>query len=284
MLPAYAARTSAIHPTPVAGAALTIPLGSTLRFNVLGCSGSQTPEGGTCSFLIDDDILLEMGSAAGGLPLEKQRAVRHVLLSHAHLDHVKDLPFVIENVYAPGRPPIHVYATANTLGALREHIFNDAVWPDFTVLPSPEDGVLEYHAVMMRQSFRVGKMSATAIPVNHPGGCCGLLLDSGAGVLVYSGDTGPTGELWDAVNECEQPVKAILVETSFPNRMHSLADVSGHLTPRRLQEELSKLKMRDVPVYVYHLKEPTRAETEQELMALGDARIQLLKPGMELTF
>ena len=255
-----------------------------LRFHVLGCSGSQTPTGGTCSFLIDDDILLEMGSAASQLPLEQQEAVRHVLLSHAHLDHIKDLPFVIENVYSPGREPIHVYGTKPTLDALRQHIFNDAVWPDFTVLPTPEEGVLEYHDVDTRDTFRVGALQVSTVPVNHPGGCSAFLLDSGQGVLVYSGDTGPTAELWDAVNQSARPVKAVLVETSFPDRLHSLADASGHLTPGRLRQELVKLSDPDVSVYVYHIKEPTRSETEAELAALGDARIQLLRPGMDIKF
>jgi ribonuclease BN (tRNA processing enzyme) len=251
---------------------------------VLGCSGSQTPAGGTCSFLIDDDILLEMGSAASALPLQQQAGVRHVLLSHAHLDHIKELPFLIENVYQPGRPPIHVFATSTTLAALRQHVFNDSVWPDFTVLPTPEEGVLEYHDVGTRQSFAVGKLRVQSVPVNHPGGCSAFLLDSGHGVLVYSGDTGPTSELWEAMNRSTNPVKALLIETSFPNRLHSLADVSGHLTPGRLREELEKLRVDNVAIYIYHIKEPTRLETEAELAALGDSRIQLLRPGMDIVF
>jgi ribonuclease BN (tRNA processing enzyme) len=255
-----------------------------LRFHVLGCSGSQTPAGGTCSFLIGDDILLEMGSAAASLPLERQVAVRSVLLSHAHLDHIKDLPFLVENVYRPGSRPLDVYATSATLDALRQHIFNDSVWPDFTVLPTPEEGVLDYHEVRHGEKAQIGALQVTAIPVNHPGGCAGFLLDSGDGVLVYSGDTGPTRQLWEAVNQLARPLRAILVETSFPDRLQSLAAASGHLTPGRLREELDKIDDKDVAVYVYHLKEPTRQETVAELLALGDARIQLLEPGMDITF
>ena len=225
-----------------------------------------------------------MGSAASQLPLAKQAAVRSVLLSHAHLDHVKDLPFLVENVYRPGGAPLDVYATGATLSALRQHIFNDAVWPDFTVLPTPEEGVLEYHEVVFGQSAQVGALQVTAVAVNHPGGCAGFLLDSGDGVLVYSGDTGPTRQLWEAVNRCTRPIRAILVETSFPDRLHSLADASGHLTPGRLREELEKVDVEDVAIYVYHIKEPTRVETEAELLALKDKRIQLLRPGMDITF
>lgn len=255
-----------------------------MRFRVLGCSGSRTPEAGTCSFLLGDDIALEMGSAASTLSLAQQEAIRHVLLSHAHLDHIKDLPFVIENVYQPGGEPLQVYGAASTLQALRSHIFNDAVWPDFTVLPTPDDGVLEYHEIVFGEPFQVGALRVTAFPVNHPGGCCGFLMDSGDGILVLSGDTGPTQELWDAVNAEADRVRAVLVETSFPNRLNPLADVSGHLTPARLQRELDKLPSRDFPVYVYHIKAPTRAETVAELEQVPDARLRLLEPGMSIDF
>jgi len=229
-------------------------------------------------------MLLEMGSAASALSLAQQARIRHVLLSHAHLDHIKDLPFLIENVFRPGGEPLHVHATPATLAALRQHVFNDAVWPDFTVLPTPEQGVLEYHEVPYGQPFDFGDLEVRAVPVNHPGGCTAFLLDSGQGTLVYSGDTGPTGELWEAVNTAAASVRAVLVETSFPNRLNSLADVSGHLTPARLQRELQKLERRDLPVYVYHIKAPTRDETLRELEALGDARLHVLEPGMDLEF
>jgi cAMP phosphodiesterase len=225
-----------------------------------------------------------MGSAASTLSLAEQASIRHVLLSHAHLDHIKDLPFVIENVFRPGGDPLQVYAMAATLDALRSHIFNDAVWPDFTVLPTPDDGVLEYHELVFGQPMQVGALQVTAFPVNHPGGCAGFLLDSGDGILVVSGDTGPTQELWNAVNARAPHVRAVLVETSFPNRLNSLADVSGHLTPARLQRELEKLHLSDVPVYVYHIKEPTRAETVAELEQLGDARLRILEPGTTIDF
>ncbi len=251
---------------------------------VLGCSGSQTATGAPCSFLIDEKTILEMGSAAMVLPLEQQSAVRNVLLSHAHLDHIKDLPFLVENVFRPEGAPIHIYGTATTLSLLRQHIFNNIIWPDFAVLPTPEQGMLEYHEVQPHDSFTIGRLQVHAIPVNHPGGCEAFLLESDKGILVYSGDTGPTEELWEAINARSDFISAILVETSFPNRLDSLAQVSGHLTPQRLQHELSKLNLGDVPIFIYHIKEATRAETVAELESLQDPRLQLLEPGMKIEF
>jgi ribonuclease BN (tRNA processing enzyme) len=180
---------------------------------VLGCSGSQTATGSPCSFLIDEETILEMGSAATVLPLDQQSAVRNILLSHAHLDHIKDLPFLVENVFQPEGAPIRVFGTTTTLSVLRQHIFNNAIWPDFAVLPTPEQAMLEYHEVQPREAFAVGRLQVHAIPVNHPGGCEAFLLESERGMLVYSGDTGPTEELWEAINARRDFVSAILVET-----------------------------------------------------------------------
>ena len=134
------------------------------------------------------------------------------------------------------------------------------------------------------RSCSVGRLTVRAIPVNHPGGCVAFLLESENGIIVYSGDTGPTEELWKAVNAHADRVRALLVETSFPNRLDSLAEVSGHLTPERLAHELQKVDLGNVPIFIYHIKETTRAETVEEIEALRDSRLRLLEPGMALEF
>jgi cAMP phosphodiesterase len=225
-----------------------------------------------------------MGSAAAVLPHEQQRAIRDVLLSHPHLDHIKDLPFLVDNVFGRIEAPIRVHGTAETLTKIRDHLFNDAIWPDFTVLPTLEQAALEYHTFETHDALEIRQLKVRAIPVNHPGGCVAFLLESDNGIIVYSGDTGPTEELWHVVNRNADRITAILVETSFPNRLDSIADVSGHLTPERLRGELKKMKLGEVPIYVYHIKAATRAETEAELEALGDPRLRLLQPGMTLEF
>ena len=65
-------------------------------------------------------------------------------------------------------------------------------------------------------------------------------------------------------------MRAIIVETSFPNRLHALAEVSGHLTPNRLARELDK--MPPCPVWVYHVKPMFYDETVDELAGLDSRR------------
>ncbi len=251
---------------------------------VLGCSGSEAPGHRTCSFLLGERALLEMGSAASLLDVDAQTAVDDIFLSHAHLDHVKDLAFFAENIFGRRSNPVHVHATPETLAALQAHVLNDVVWPDFTKLPSRENPVLRYVPFENGRRREIPGCTVSWVPVDHPGTCAALLFDSGEGVLAFSGDTGPTDGFWAAINNRGADVRGIVVETSFPDRLEELAHVSGHLTPALLQGELTKLDRDDVPVYITHIKAPTREETLAELEALGDPRIRVLQAGMEIAF
>ncbi|MFQ5600445.1 MAG: MBL fold metallo-hydrolase [Candidatus Krumholzibacteriia bacterium] len=251
---------------------------------VLGCSGSQAPGVDPCSFLIDERTVVDIGSAASVLSLEEQCGIHDVLLSHAHLDHVRDLPFLAENIFTRIERPVRIRGTTSTLAKLRNHLLNDAIWPDFASLPTMQKATLQYRPFETSEVLDLGPLEVVAIPVNHPGGCVAFLLQSESGVLVYSGDTGPTDALWEEIDRREGRVAAILVETTFPDRLHALAQVSGHLTPATLRVELGKLRLREVPIYVYHLKEATRSETLDDLQALEDPRIRVLQPGTTIEF
>ncbi len=255
-----------------------------MKLTVLGCSGSVTPEAGTCSFLVGERVVVEMGSAASALTLEAQAGIDDIFLTHAHLDHVKDLAFFAENVYALRRRPVRVHAQPETLERIAAHLLNGVIWPDFSRLPTLDNPTLRYAPLEPGSSVEVPGLRITPIEVEHPGGCVAYLLDSGDGILVLSGDTGPTEALWDAVNAAGDRVRGVIIETSFPNRLRDLADISGHLTPELLGGELEKLERKDLPIYVHHIKAPTHAETLADLATLADPRIQVLEQGVALAF
>ena len=73
-------------------------------------------------------------------------------------------------------------------------------------------------------------------------------------------------------------LKAIIVETAFPNRLATLARVSGHLTPDMLRREIDKMPL-DVPVWVYHIKPQLFEETAEELARIDPTRIHTLEQG-----
>ena len=62
-----------------------------MRIRILGCSGGIGAGSRTSAMLIDDDVLLDAGTGIGDLALDDLNSIRHVFLTHAHLDHVAGL-------------------------------------------------------------------------------------------------------------------------------------------------------------------------------------------------
>ena len=108
-------------------------------------------------------------------------------------------------------------------------VFNNRVWPDFRVIPSAENPVIAFDVIPVNQPIAVKDYRITAIPVQHPVYSVGYIVENRGSAIAFSGDTGPTEELWKAINRTPN-VKAVFVELSFPSSLQWLADLSGHLT------------------------------------------------------
>ena len=254
-----------------------------LSIRVLGPYGGSAPGCPLTTFLIAGETALDAGALTESLSLQAQRRVRRVLLTHAHLDHVSSLPFLAANrLGAPGEP-LEILAPEPVLEALRRHVFNDALWPDFARLPSPERPTIRFRALAEGRAERAGPLTVAAWPVRHVVPSYGYVV-TGANerTVVFSGDTAPTELLWEAARRAKD-VAAIFLECSFSNEEAPLAADSMHLTPRLVFEELSKLPPR-VPVYLYHLKPFSLARVRREIAASRDSRLELLEPGRVFRF
>ena len=91
---------------------------ATMNLRVLGCSGGSAPGRSPTSFLVDDVIAIDAGAITSALDGDEQRRVEHVVLSHAHLDHVATLPFLLDNRFGAPGPALHVHRHARTLADL----------------------------------------------------------------------------------------------------------------------------------------------------------------------
>jgi len=251
-----------------------------MKIRVLGSYGSRTPGHHTSSLLINGSLLLDAGTVTATLSLEEQRAIDDVLLTHAHLDHMVDLAFLVDNVLTLRQEPLRLWAPAPVLEALRRHLFNDSIWPDFTRLPSPQAPALRLIPLEEKGETLVAGLQVRWARTTHPVCAAGYCLSEGGTSLLHSGDTGITEGVWHLARECPQ-LKMAFVETSFPNRLDELATASGHLTPAMLQGELRKLGRDDLPVKVFHIKPQFLEEIVAELNALDDGRLQILRGGEE---
>lgn len=255
-----------------------------MRLRVLGCSGGI---GGrhlrTTSFLVDNDILLDAGSGVGDLSLAELTRIDHVFITHSHLDHVTSIPFLVDTVGGMRAKPITVHATAPTIEILRNHLFNWSIWPDFTEIPSAEAPFMRYEEVELGRTVSVGGRAFTPIPAVHTVPAIGYHLDSGQGSLVFTGDTGPNDELWKVVNRISN-LKVLIIETAFSNKERQLAEVSKHLCPSMLADELAKLERRP-EVWITHLKPGEIELTMEEVEAVaGSIRPRMLQNGQQFEF
>lgn len=235
-----------------------------MRLKVLGCSGGI---GGhhlrTTSFLVDGDVLLDAGTGAGALSLAELSLVDHIFVTHSHLDHVASIPFIADTVGGMRAQPIQVHATRETIAILRKHIFNWEIWPDFSQIPSPQAPFMRYAEIELGRTVSLAGRAFTPLPAIHTVPAVGFQLDSGSASLVFTGDTGPNDALWEIVNRIEN-LKYLIIETAFANKERHLAELSRHLCPSMLAEELVKLE-RDAEVYVTHLKPGETELTMQEI-------------------
>jgi cAMP phosphodiesterase len=196
------------------------------------------------------------------------------------------LAFLVDNIQSAQTTTGHNAAvTAASIGPvvddLRTHCFNNRLWPDFTKLPRPEEPALRLHTLRERESVEIGPLTVVPIPVHHAVPAAGFIIHDGTSGLVFSGDTGPTDEIWKVAREFKN-IQAIIVETAFPNRLEDLATVSGHFTPALLQREMDK--MPDAPpLWVYHIKPAHFEETSEELERLGD-RVHVLEQDQTHSF
>lgn len=223
-----------------------------MRIRVLGCSGGIGGSRRTTSLLVDDDILLDAGTGVGELDLEALARIDHVFLTHAHLDHVAALPLLLDTVGAVRTRPVIVHAQAATLAALRGHIFNNVIWPDFTRIPTPERPFLDYEELPPGTEVTLGARRLRGIPVNHVVPALGYLVSGPNGSLAFSGDTTVNDSFWRALNECRD-LRHVVIETSFSDAHAELARVSKHLCPAMLAAELAKLRVA-ATVHITHLQ------------------------------
>jgi cAMP phosphodiesterase len=246
---------------------------------VIGCHGGETPKHRTSAFVVDGKIALDAGSLTSGLDLKAQCALDAILVSHAHLDHVRDLATIADNRFQRGAPSLVVAAMKPTIDVLKKHFFNGLLWPDFTRIPNRTHAAVKFLELKPERRVRVAGYDVLAVPVTHSIDCCGFTVAGAHGAIAYSGDTGPTERLWSVLNETPD-LRALLMEVSFPNAEHRLAKVSGHHTPETLAVDLRKLdRHAELPALLYHIKPAFQGPVERECARLKGLNLDICSLG-----
>ena len=251
---------------------------------VLGCSGGIGKDLRTTSLLVNQRTLIDAGSGVGDLSLEQMAAIDQVFLTHSHLDHIAMLPLMVDTVGALRSVPLTVYALAQTCAVLQQHVFNWLIWPDFTRIPDTDRPFMRLVPLVVGQRLPIeAGVTLRVLPAEHTVPAVAYHLDTGAGSLVFSGDTTVQDEFWHEVNAIDN-LRHLLIETAFSIQERPLAELSKHLSPDMLAGELAKLR-RPAQIHISHLK-PGEADLTmlQARQAVPRYNLSMLECGQVLEF
>lgn len=247
-----------------------------MMIKAVGVDGGVAPGFKTSSFLIDNKILLDAGSVASGLPIAEQILIDHILISHAHLDHICELAYLCDNCFGLRDKPFEVYATKEAINIIKNHLFNDVLWPDFSKLPTKENPTIRFNEIEDHKNFKLGDYDIRPLPLNHNGGAVGYLIEREEKSVLLTMDTGPNSEeFWSEIKGLKNLV-AIFTEVSFPNRLDKVAELSLHHTPMSLEKEIEKMP-ENIPLFIGHLKPNYKEEVIAELEQIKEREITILE-------
>jgi ribonuclease BN (tRNA processing enzyme) len=235
-----------------------------MQLRILGCSGGIGGDRRTTSMLIDEDILIDCGTGVGNLSVEEMRKLRHVFLTHTHLDHIATLPLLVDTLFNDLHDrPLVIHALEESMEIIKQHIFNWQIWPDFFELPDKSRPSIEFQAMSAGEIRELQGRTIEMIPVNHSVPGVGYRIQNDTGSFAFSGDTTTNDSLWEVLNRHDE-LDMLVIECAFSNSEKQLSDLAGHYCPETLIADMSKLRHRP-RVFITHLKPGEEDQTFQEI-------------------
>jgi len=255
-----------------------------MKITVLGAAGGEAPGQNLTGFLIDEALLVDAGTIGTKLEIAEQRKIKNVLITHAHLDHIHALPFLLDNLIGRVDGPVNIYGHPDVLAAIHKNIFNNQIWPDFSALPSEEKPIMKFCPLQIGQSVQLDGYTIESVRVNHSFAALAYIISTESGSVVFSGDTGPVSDLWKKVGQLKK-IHAVFIECSFSRRQQEMAKMTCHLCTADIDNELAKTgRKTEFPVYLYHLKPEYTQEIIAEAQALNSLQLKVAKSGDVLLF
>ncbi len=222
---------------------------------VLGAYGSKSLDSSTTCIQINTNSVIDAGNIVKGLGPEAEY-IDNIFLTHSHLDHLNDIPYILDIFFEKRKKPITIYGTKKTLENLRKYILNWEIWPDFSEIEllNKKFKTIVFKPIEINETIILDDdTKITVIKNNHTNSSCGYIITKNENSLLFSSDTYCCDSIWETINN-DLTIKSIIIDVSFPSQFKQLAFDSKHLTPALLSEQLKKLKRDDIRVYINHIK------------------------------
>jgi ribonuclease BN (tRNA processing enzyme) len=252
----------------------------------LGTSGTRTPSQGTTCLRVSEHCVIDAGNLINTFGNEVF-TIEHIFLSHSHLDHIIDIPFLADLFVTQKSISLKIYALQSTLDDLRQFIFNQRIWPNFEeiLLIGHTDKTIELIPLELEVPYTVDDVILTPFKTNHTEGSCGYIIEKNGSAILFTADTYRCDRIWELLDE-RKNIHTLVTESSFPSEFDSLALDSKHLTPKILADELKKCHRNDFALHVMHLKVLFQKAIIEELKALSllDNKGSVLEDGARIKF
>ncbi|MCX7769785.1 MAG: 3',5'-cyclic-nucleotide phosphodiesterase [Proteobacteria bacterium] len=254
-----------------------------MKIEVLGCYGGVDPKHNPVTLLVNEKYLLDAGTIVKELSLKRQENIESICITHCHLDHIKDLCFLADNMILSGntKGSIKVFGIDPVLNMLKKYVMNNKIWPDFFEIRGTKGNhILKLVPVEIGEKTKFGgELNIEAVATCHSCDSSGFVINDGKKSIVYTGDTGPCPALWRRLSKIKD-LKAVFIEISFPNKMRELAKLTGHLTPELFAEELKALKNSErIDFYIFHIKPQFQKIIKREINKLNMKNVHILNDG-----
>jgi len=253
-----------------------------MKFRVLGCSGGIGGDLSTTSFLLSDHIMIDCGTGISNLSLPEMQKIRAIYFTHSHLDHVAGLPLLVDSIFEILlNNPLQVYGSEATISALKTHIFNNVIWPDFSMIPSPKNAVINFNVIESGKQYEFEGCKLEAIPVNHVVPTFGYRIECGGASLAFTADTTSNDTFWAKLNEYPS-LDYLIVECAFSNKEIEICRLAYHYCPSLLKADLEKLQHQP-EIFISHLKPGSEDMIMTECKSLITERdLKRVRPDLEL--
>lgn len=222
---------------------------------VLGAYGTRAKGFGTTSIYLNDNNVIDAGNLINTLG-EDCAMLGHIWLTHSHLDHIADIAPVLDSYFRLREKPLHIHALPQTIEALKKHLLNDYIWPDFSKIAfsGSDEKYVKYIPIKFEKEYALSNNeSIYAFPTDHTVPSCGYIYKKDNNAILITADTYDLENIIDLL-EKRKDIKTMVIECSFPSNMENLAKESKHLTPKLLFKQLENLKRDDITLYINHLK------------------------------
>jgi len=168
-----------------------------------------------CVALPELGIAFDAGTSAFRLAERMRGRDLQIFLTHAHLDHICGLTFLLVPLMQNEIPSCKVHALPETLDAVRRHLFSQPIFP---VLP-------RFDFVPLAERVELPGGVLTWTPLRHPGGSVGYRIDLHNGrSMAYITDTLADGSYTAFL----RGVDVLVHECYFPDALAEWCEPTGH--------------------------------------------------------